>query len=171
MYVPVAEDGEPFYSQGVPVRFYRSDGTDWVANVYPGCTTLTQIIELKNTPNLLVIASGTCYLMNADDTKPISAFGAAYCDIFRASNDRLVLQDQTELTIVEANGTWWNTVRISWDGLAEIRVDNNVVSGLAYDPMEDTDEWIPFTYDLDTKTLAGGSYYRPESTKPWWKIW
>ena len=97
--------------------------------------------------------------------------GVGFSNIFKANKDRLLLQDQTDLTIIEPDGTHWNTERISWDGLAEINVENNLVSGLAYNPMPDSDEWVEFKYDLDTKTLTGGSYYSFENKKPWWKIW
>jgi hypothetical protein len=73
--------------------------------------------------------------------------------------------------VIKLDGTHWNTERISWDGLAEIKVENNLVSGLAYNPMHDSDEWVEFKYDLDTKILIGGSYYSFENKKPWWKIW
>lgn len=109
--------------------------------------------------------------MNPEDTKPIQVFGVDYSDIFKASNERLVLQDQTNLTIIGPDGNHWDTKRISWDGLKEIKVKNNIVSGLSYDPMNDADEWVPFTYDLDAKILTGGSYYRYDNIKPWWKIW
>ncbi|HEX2847768.1 MAG TPA: hypothetical protein VHN59_14560 [Chitinophagaceae bacterium] len=171
MYVPVTGDGEPFYSEGFVVRFYKADGTEWIANFQPGWTELKQIIECKATPNLLVIACGTCYSMNPENTKPIEVFGADYSDIFKASNGRLVLQGQTDLTIIEPDGTHWDTERISWDGFAEIKVENDLVSGLAYNPMHDADEWIEFKYDLGTKTLTGGSYYSSKNKNPWWKIW
>ena len=173
MYVPVTDNGQPFYSEGFPVRFYKTDGTEWVANFQPGWTDLKEVIEFENSKNLLVIACGTCYLMNPDDTKPIEVFGVGYSDIFKASKDRLVFQDQTDLTIIEPEGTHWHTERISWDGLAEIKVENNLVSGLSYDPMHDADEWVQFTYDLDTRTLTGGSYHKYDikNAKPWWKIW
>lgn len=109
--------------------------------------------------------------MNPNETKPIKVFGVGYSAIFKASKDRLVLQDQTDLTIIEPDGTHWDTERISWDGLAEIKVENNLVLGLAYNPMHDSDEWVKFKYNLDTKTLTGGSYYSFENTKPWWKLW
>lgn len=163
MYIPVTGNGEPFYSEGFAVRFYKTDGTEWVGNFQPGWTDLKEIIEFEKTQNLLVIACGTCYIINPDDIKSIEVFGVGYSDIFKASNDRLVLQDQTDLTIIEQNCKYWNTERISWDGLAEIKVENNLVTGLAYNPVHDSDEWVEFKYDIDTKTLTGGSYYSFET--------
>jgi hypothetical protein len=75
MYIAVTRNGEPFYSEGFAVRFHKTDGTQWVANFQPGWTDFKTIIELKDTSDLLVIASGTCYLMNPDDTKPVAVFG------------------------------------------------------------------------------------------------
>lgn len=166
MYVSVTNNGESFYSEGLPVRFYKADGTEWIANFQPGWTYLKQIIELEDTQNLLVIACGTCYLMNPEETKSIEVFGVGYSDIFKASNGRFVLKDQTDLTIIEPDGTHWDTERISWEGLSKINVENNLVSGLAYNPMPNADEWVAFKYDLDTKTLAGGSYHSFENKKP-----
>ena len=163
MYIPVTANGKPFYSEGFPVRFYKIDGTEWIANFKPGWTDLKQIIEFEKTQNLLVIACGTCYIMNPNDTKPIQVFGASFSDIFKANKNRLVLQDQTDLTIVEADGTHWNTERISMDGFSKIKVEKNLVLGLASNPMHDADEWLEFKYDLDTKTLTGGSFYPSEN--------
>ena len=64
MYIPVTEDGEPFYSQGLAVRFFRDDNSDWVANFKPSWTGLNAIYEFDNQQNVLVIAGGTCYIMN-----------------------------------------------------------------------------------------------------------
>ena len=172
MYIPVTESGEPFYSEGFAVRFYKKDGSEWVANFQPGWTDLKEIYELKHTSNLLVIAYGTCYLMNPDDTKPISVFGVGYVTVLNTKDGRLILQDQTDLTIIETNGNHWHTDRISWDRLKELKLENNIVSGLSYDPMNDADEWVNFSFDIDNKTLTGGSYNRYEMIKkPWWKVW
>ena len=158
MYIPVTENGEPFYSEGYPVCFYKSDGTQWIANFQPGWTNLKCVIELENTSNILVIARGTCYVMSPDETKPIAVFGVGFSHIFKASENRLVLQDQTDFTIIEPDGTYWDTGRISWDGFAEVKVDNNLVSGLAFNPTSDADEWVQFYYDLNTNILVGGSF-------------
>ncbi len=162
MYVPISDNGEPFYFEGFVVRFYKTDGAEWVANFQPGSTDLKQIISFEKNKNLLIIACGTCYIMNPNETKPIEVFGV---------NDRVVLHDQTGLTIIEPDGTHWNTERISWDGLAEIKIEDNLVYGLAYNPMHDADEWVGFKYDLDAKTLTGGSFYEFENKKKWWKVW
>ena len=61
MYIPVTDNDEPFYSEGFAVRFYKTDGTEWVANFQPGWTDLKTIIKFADTTNLLVIAFGTCY--------------------------------------------------------------------------------------------------------------
>jgi hypothetical protein len=172
MYIPVTENDEAFYSQGFPVRFYKSDGTDWVANFKPGWTDLRIIYELKDTSNLLVIACGTCYLMNPDETKPVSVFGVGYSTVLKAPDGRLILQDQTNLTIIETNGNNWDSERISWDGLKDLKLESNIVTGLSYDPMNEVDEWVNFTYDINTKILTGGSYHGYKTIeKPWWKIW
>ncbi len=171
MYVPVTGNEEPLYSEGFPVRFFKTDGTDWVANFQPGWTDLKQILELDETQNLLVIAGGACYLMDPNNTNPVQVFGVGYCDFFKADNGRLVLQDQTDLTILEPDGRHWHTERISWDGFKEIKIEHSIVSGLTLDPMYDADEWVPFTYDLDTQILTGGSYHRYDNRKPWWQFW
>ena len=171
MHISITKDGSPFYSEGVVVRFFKVDGTEWVANFQPGWKTLSQVVALEHTSHLLVLARGICYVMSTEETSPISVFGVDYSNIFRASNNRFVLQDEIGLTIIESNGTHWHTQRISWDGLSEVCVQDNVVSGLACDPCNDDDQWIPFSYDIDTKTLTGGSYPTFESPKPWWKIW
>lgn len=172
MYIPVTDDDEPFYSEGFAVRFYKSDGTEWVANFKPGWTAFNKVFELKNSPNILVIASGTCYIMNPDQTKPISVFGNGYVDFFVNQEGRLILQNQIDLTIIETDGEYWDTERISWDGLKDLKLGNNIVSGLSYDPMNDADEWIDFSYNIESRILIGGSYNRYNiEKKPWWKIW
>lgn len=165
MYIPVTESGEPFYSAGVAIRFYKADGTDWVANFQPGWTDLKEVYEFTNDQRLLVIARGTCYMMNPEQAKPLSVFGVGYVKVFRTNDQRLILQDQTDLTIIETNGEHWHSERISWDGLKDLRLENNLVTGLSYDPMNDADEWVPFTFDIDTRTLTGGSYKRYDIKK------
>lgn len=159
MYIPVSESGSPFYSEGVAVRFYKEDATSWVANFAPGWTELTNIITLDNTPYPLIIANGACYLMNPEDTRPVAIFGVDYTELYHGSKGRYILVGGTCLTIVEPDGSYWRTERISWDGLKVFAIENNIVTGEAFDPTHESDTWCPFSYDIDTKIVKGGSYH------------
>ncbi len=158
MHISISNSETPFYSEGFIVRFFKTDGTQWVANFQPGWTKLKAVIALADTPNLLVIALGTCYLMDPDQTTPLSVFGVGYSNFFSTSDGRFVLQDQTDLTIVEPDGSHWRTARISLDGLKEVSIEKNIVTGLAFNPTHEDDEWVYFHYDIDSKKLLGGSY-------------
>lgn len=187
MYVPVTGDDEPYYSQGFTVRFYKDDKSDWVANFKPGWTGLNAVYELDNQQNVLVIAGGTCYIMNPNDSKPTEVFGVGYETVIKTLDGRLILQDLTYITVVEPNGEHWNTERISWDGLKDLKLEGNLITGLSFDPMYDKEEWVKFVVDLEKRKVTGGSYrqyeFKPvgqnvESVhrkqglkKPWWKIW
>jgi hypothetical protein len=188
MYIPVAGDNnEAYYSQGFAVRFFKDDNSDWVANFKPGWTGLNAIYEFDNQKNLLVIAGGTCYVMNPNETKPISVFGVGFDTVIKTLDGRLILQGMTDITVVETNGEPWRTERISWDGLKELKLDGNIVTGLSFDPMNNKEEWVKFVVDLETRKVTGGSYRQYEFTpvgenvmsvhkkgksrKSWWKIW
>jgi hypothetical protein len=172
MYISITDNGESFFSEGIVVRFYKEDGTNWVANFRPGFTELKAIFELTETTNLLVIADGLCYLMNPEHTQPLSTFGMGYHKVFTTQDGRLILQDQTNFTIVESNGGHWDTVRISWDGFENVDLNANTLTGLSYDPTNQNDEWTNFSYNIDTKELVGGSYPNSlKSQKSKWKFW
>ncbi|MGJ7030571.1 hypothetical protein [Niabella hirudinis] len=141
------------------VRFHKEDGSNWVANFAPGWTELTNIAMLDNTPYPLIIAKGACYIMNPEETKPAAVFGADYTELYPANKGRYVLVGCIHLTIIEPDGSYWHTERISWDGVKVFTVKNNIVTGEAFDPTYEDDHWSPFSYDIDTKTLNGGSYH------------
>lgn len=154
MYISIPEG---YYSQGYAVRFYREDHTDWVANFKPGVSKFNYVHELPNN-NLIIIAGGTCYIINPEETQPVSKFGGEYGGLLLSSDGRIVLPGSTCITILETNGADWDSERISWDGLKDLKIEGSIVTGLSFDPMYDRDVWVKFTYDIDTKTLVGGSY-------------
>jgi hypothetical protein len=114
-------------------------------------------------------------------------FGAGYETVIKSLDGRLILQESTHLTIFEVNGEHWHTERISWDGIADMKLEGNLVSGLSFDPMNEFEEWVEFVVDLEKRNVKDGSYRQYEfksvtSTvqsfhekhnikRPWWKIW
>ncbi|MDG4715063.1 hypothetical protein [Winogradskyella marincola] len=185
MYVPISEDNVPFYSEGFVIRFYKSDGEDWVANFQTGWTEFNYVHEFETNPNILVVAGGTCYLMNPNKKEPINVFGVGFQNYLKTESNQIVLQDLTDLTVVEPNADYWRTERISWDGIKDLKLNGKFVTGLSYDPMNSKEEWVEFIVDLENREVKGGSYrkyeFKPigenvESVKPkkdkksWWNF-
>ena len=163
MYISVAGDGdEAYYSQGFTVKFVKENNSEWVANFKPGWTQLNEVFEFDNTTNLLVIAGGICYVMNPNETKPISVFGAGFETVIKTPDGRLILQGMVDITVVEKNGDHWHTERISWDGLKDLKIEGKMLTGLSYDPMNRHEEWVKFALDIETKKVIGGSYRQYE---------
>lgn len=165
MYIPVTENGKSFSSEGFVIRFFKSDGTNWVANFKEGWTGLNAVYEFDNQANILIIAGGTCYIMNPEKQTPVKVFGVGYQTVIIAHQNRLILQDSTELTIIEANGEIWHTERISWDDIKELNIEGEFVHGLSFNPMSDKDEWIEFVVDLEKRNVKGGSFRQFETVE------
>jgi hypothetical protein len=160
MYVPVSDDHEPFYSEGFVVRFYRSDGSDWVANFKPGRTGCSLVVDYPDTNRIIVIAKGQGYIMTPDQQQPIDTFGIDISHAIETEDNKLVLVDDIYVRLLEDKGTVWQSERISWDGIKDVKLEDCMLTGLSYDPMDSIYEWIPFSINLDTKEITGGSYRR-----------
>ncbi len=174
MYIPISEDGIEFYHQGFVVRFFREDGTDWVANFKTGWTKYSNVFEIPETNKIVVIANGQGYIMTPDQQKPLKTFGYAITEVITTNDKRFVAADITDLEIINRDATIWRSERISWDGIKDLVVNDNIVSGFSFDPMHDSDEWVNFSFNLDTKEIIGGSYRRyefEEVKKPFWRFW
>lgn len=176
LYIPISEDNEPFYSEGFVVRFFKKDGKNWDANFKLGWTGFNAVYEFNNEDFILVIAGGTGYLINPESTKPINVFGVGFLSAIKSENNKIILQDITDLTIVEPNGEKWHTERIYWDGIKDLKLEGNIVSGLSFDPINDRDEWVEFIVNLENRNVQGGSYRQYEiksieRKNKWWKFW
>lgn len=187
MYIPVSEDNEPFYSEGFPIRFYKSDGKSWVANFKPGWTGFNKVFDYPEHNKIIIIASGLGYIMTPENEKPISTFGLTISDVFQTENGSLVCADGISFLILDnVTGEIWQSERISWDGFKNLKYKDNIISGQSYDPTNSIQNWSDFSFNIETKEIIGGSYidslkrnpHIPKVTlqienqkKPWWKIW
>jgi hypothetical protein len=174
IYVSVTENNENYFSEGFAVRFFKDNGTTWVANFKPGWTNFNKVYEFENQTNLIVIAGGTIYVMNPENEKPLDIFGTGFERGFESKKNLIILQNQIDLTIMEKNGEYWTTERISYGGIKEIEIKENIVSGLTYFPTSNEDLWLKFTLNLQNRKVYGGSFENnkfPEIKKKWWKFW
>ena len=120
---------------------FKSDSAEWIGNFQRDWTNFRMVIELSSS-KLLIIASGTCYIMSPDQQIPISVFGVGYEVILNTKKGMYVLQDQTDLTILDEFGNHSHSERISCDGIKELSFDN-----------------------LNKKLIASGFYYNRNPEK------
>ncbi len=160
MYIPVSEDGERFYSEGFVVRFYKSDDSEWVANFKPGRTDCSLVVNCADNNRIVVIAKGQGYIMTPNQQTPIHTFGGNIKDAIETEENQIAVVDDICVTVINDKGNVWQSERISWDGIKDLILQDNLLTGLSYDPMDSINEWIPFSIDLDTKQITGGSYRR-----------
>jgi len=156
MYVPVSENGEQFSHEGLVIRFYKSNGGEWVANFQPGWSDCVLVEDYPDTNRIIVIAKGQGYIMSPDQEKPIDIFGVGINQVLKANDKKIILADFCNVWLVNDQGNVWQSKRISWDGIEDLKLQENLVTGLSYDP--GANDWKPFSINLDTKETIGGSY-------------
>lgn len=169
MAVNISEDGEPFYSEGFVVRFFKADGTSWTAN-FNGCNQ-SGVFELTGTENLLLLTCGKVFIMDVEQTEPVDVFGDDISSYMKFLDDgRLLLYDWRGIYIVESNGKY-QYVDLILDDLEVNDVKGDIVyctdSGGYYTP--DGMASSSFTYNLSTNELKFEE--PPKGIKPWWKFW
>lgn len=174
MYVPISESGEPFYNEGYVIEFNNGIKT-WAANFQLGLSDLNFTYEFSD-ERVLVVAGGEAYLMNPKSKTPIKIFGGGYKNLI-IYGQTLILSDDVSVDFINKNGIIWESPRISFDGIDDLKIENRILIGKSYDPMNDADEWVDFSINIDTKEVQGGSYRKyyldtgqPIKKKPWWKL-
>jgi len=180
MAVPIVSDGDIFVSEGYVVKFYKDDGSTWIANFPQGLGTLSFVKEIPNNNSILVVAGGDGYLMNPNHTKPIQEFDYFADEMVERDDGRLILASLTDIMFLDENAEIeWETGRISWDGIKDLKLEKNILTGYAYDvgmydENNDDNAWVKFTIDLETKEIEGGCDFSGEviERKSWWKyLW
>lgn len=173
-YVSVTGTEEKYSSEGFVVRFIRSDNTDWVANFKPGWTHCNAIFDFPGSENVIVVAGGQCYVMNPDFEKPLEVFAVTIDNAIQIDDSRIILTDGLHVRLIESGGNLWCSPRISFDGIKDLKLNDKFLTGLAYNPMHNQHDWMPFTFDIQTRRLIKGSYiaHIPDNAKTkWWKLW
>lgn len=164
MYVPVTQYDGTFistYSEGFAVRFFTSDGNSWTANFSLGMTVFSTVIDFPDTDLTIVVAGGSGYLMNRDQHKPINTFSVTIKAALLTDAQEVIMADSTHVTIINFKGQIWSSERLSWDGIEDLRVEGNMLHGTAYVPTHETEDWVAFTIDLETRQRSGGGWLMP----------
>ncbi len=190
MYVPISESGDEFYSEGFVVKFFKDDGTEWVANFATGWG-IDKVIEYSDKDLVIVFARGIGYVMNPNNEKPIKIISSMTKDIFQSDSGQLICIDDIGIQIFDPETLGiWTSERISWDGFSELTFNSGIIRGKSFDPTNSIEEWTDFSFDIESREIKGGSFRemlkrnphlemknrievkaKSEEKKPWWKIW
>lgn len=150
----VGDDG------GTIVEFACESGSTWRASLPSGLTSLVRVLVMPGAPTrAVVLSSGTVCVVDTEARRIVEQFGCTICEaVVTPLEDAIIFADDLTVLRYDTPGeVRWQSPRISWDGIKDIRVNEMSVHGLAYDVLED--RWEPFELDLyDGRVLAGMSF-------------
>ena len=158
MYIPISDNNKKFFSEGFVIKFYKSDGTEWVANFQCGLTECRYVYEFEEFNRIVVFADGSGYLINPDTQKPIKCFGAFTNQVIPFRKKQLILVDSCGVMLMDHTGVIWKSPRLSWDGIEDLKLNGCILSGKSFNPFHEGNEWSDFEINLDSKIITGGSY-------------
>jgi hypothetical protein len=146
--------------EGLVVEFVANDGEVWVGNFQPGLGGVNDVLRHPNGRDALVISNGTLWSVNPT-TRHADELAPVVFDVWPVADpDGYVLNDQGLAFLrLSDSGILWSTTRISWDGFRNLRFEGEQLTGQAWSPLED--RWLPFSLDLQTGLVQGGSYTGP----------
>jgi hypothetical protein len=153
---PILIGNTAFSSAGLKIQFFPLNDSPWVANLLSHRMNLNAVYPLEGS-KLLAVAGGAAYIINTETKEIYSKFGLGYENIIENSDGTIILSDPIRVTLINPNGEIWNSEPISMDGIKDLEIRNNVLYGLACDVSNYSRPWVPFSLDLMTKKLEGGS--------------
>lgn len=147
--------------EGFVVEFARTDGTTWVGNFRPGLGGLDAVRWHPNGEQVLVASAGALWCVDPD-SGAAEEIAPAIFNIWELDSGDLLIEDQGLAFVrLGGSGVVWHTKRISWDGFKNLQLDTKQIAGEAWSL---GDSWLPFSVDLETGRVDGGSYTGPEIT-------
>ena len=148
------------HREGVVVRFFPDSGPTWVGNFQRGLTKFDDVMLHPNGSHVIIFAGGQGYTIDPDTRSLIKTWGGAV-EIAIEFQDRrvIVLGDGLWFEAIGETGTLWRSKRISWDGMQGITLSEGRILGEAWNP---DGFWVPFSVDLTTGEVEGGSYCGPD---------
>lgn len=147
--------GRGTHREGFVVEFLPEDAPVWVGNFQRGLTSLDEVLVEPGTKWVIVIAGGEAYVVEPRSRTCVETFGGQIEEVWKIPPGTLVFSNGLWFEALGPDGLSWRTRQVSWDGFRNVRVDGGVIRGEAWNPMDD---WAPFTVDVATGEVRGGSF-------------
>ena len=131
------------------VKFSDKDGiNEWIGKFGVGGSGAGRIVKFAEPDKFIVSAGGFVYLIDATQRKLVSQYrnDNALDIIFDIKRKSFIVADYTQLHWVEFSGKTLFSRKVSMDGIYDLKIVGNVLSGQAY---KDYDKVQKFWFDLD----------------------
>jgi hypothetical protein len=157
------------------VKFSDKDGAgEWIGKFGVGGGGAGHLIKFAEPDQFIVWAGSFAYLIDATHRKLVSQY---YNDnaleiIYDKKRKTFIVADYTSLNWVEFGGKIRFSRNISVDGIRDLKIENNILSGLGF-PNYDGEE-KRFTFDLEALEVLGWERVVSKNygnKKSWWKFW
>jgi len=159
--IPFSPTGQGSHSEGLVVRFVADDGSNWTGNFQPSWKNCQLISLHPNGKNYIVIAAGQGYMVNPNNPADWEHFGDGIEDAIELADlNAILIGNGLWFELLGPIGNLWESRRISWDGMTELRIDDLRLFGKSWSP---ENRWYDFSLNLIDGSVTGGSYNGPGS--------
>jgi hypothetical protein len=144
--------------EGTVAEFSSESGT-WVGNFQPGLWGIDFVGEHPDGQRAVVISSGDLWIVDpqtrtAENILPVIDWSIEVQD----PKGWIFSRQSIAFARLGPSGMIWHTRRLSWDGFDQLNLSDKELSGLAWLPVYEVDEWLPFRVDIKTGASEGGSF-------------
>jgi hypothetical protein len=155
---PILIGNKAFSSDGLKVQFLPDNEASWVANLTTDRNHFNVVHYLRE-PNVLIIAGGHAYIIDTAEKKVIAEPGFGhYTELVAGPDGTVVIANFVKLTVITPEASVWHSRQISFDGIKDLKLEGDILSGLCFDPRTANGSWEPFSFNMKTKEISGGSY-------------
>jgi len=167
---PFPSSGYSAFREGFVVQFESEKIGTWVGNFQPGLTTFSGVYQHPDGVHVIVVSGGAVYIVNPNTQTTEESDGMVYSVNQLGEGKDLLFNNGIYLSLIGRDHNW-RTSRLSWDGIRNLSVSGDVVSGESwrYD-----DTWHRFSVSLRDGSHTGGAYDLSEFVPvkhPWQQFW
>lgn len=146
------------------VRVWPKSGEPWFG-IFPAGAPGSNPVETTgihvwpSTNRLFVVSKGRGYFVDGNDPDTWDEAHLSQITSFVTSsvNGTLVVCDQLRVAAYSAHGLLWKSAQISWNGIRELRITKEGVTGEAWDDLWSC--WVAFLIDARTGKHQGGATF------------
>jgi len=150
--------------EGYVIEFFPDTPDAWIGNFAPGHGSVEGIHRHHNGTDLVVFSSGRGYVVDPRTRQLKEEVGEALLYVWAVADPPGFVIDDAGVGFIRLGpdgGTYWQTRRLSWDGLKDVVFDAARITGLGW--VAAGDMWLPFEVDVATGRSRGGGYTMPDA--------